>query len=125
MCVACVGTAAAMVVLGTSAVVGSVFGIKPPRSNNAKFINLLGSLSFTAITSLALKVLLGISVLGNHGFSLEGITSMMLWITPMTIIYSVAINLLLNRFWSEKNSQVKSCSCCDHSSFRSLHINLV
>lgn len=112
MCVVCIGTAVTFVVLGTSAVIGSAFGIKPPQSNRAKFINLVGSLSLTAITSLALKVLLGISVFGSYGFSLQGIPLMMLWTTPMAIIYSIGINLLLNRVWSEKTCQEKKACCC-------------
>lgn len=110
MCGVCIGAGATVVILGTSAVIGSAFGIKPPQTRIQKAISVIGSLCLAAITSIAIKLLFNVSVFGGHGLSLLGISFMVLWTTPMAIIYSVGINLLLDRYATEHgHSGTKSC----------------
>lgn len=99
------------VALGISTFLGSYIGIKPPESNKAKMLSLLGSVSLVALTTFSLKSALDFSICGGYGASFTGMSFIALWTVPMTVIYLIGINYLIQRFSSTKSCASHSCSC--------------
>lgn len=84
----------------------SFLGINPPPTFKGRMVSLALSASAVLITAVALKSLVGISLCTGTGlFTAENIAHVAVKSMLLTILYSIGINALLNRF-------VYSENCC-------------
>lgn len=102
--------------------IGGYFGIHPPKKKSARIASALITATLITITFVALKVFFNISLCRNGKFNFENIVLIGLKTTLLGIVYSIAVNYLLNKFLAKppRNSNLKSSpsqkgnshSCC-------------
>ena len=98
---------------------GGYFGINMPEKPAHRAMSACITAGLIVITVVALKCLFGISVCdGNGDFSLRNITQVSAITLVLGVIYSIAVNYLLNLWFSEpspnenaQNEATKHCCC--------------
>jgi hypothetical protein len=103
---------------------GGYFGINIPKRTDQRVIGAVITSTMIGITVVALKCLFGIALCdGNGNFTLRNIVQVGSISLSMGIVYSIAINYLLNRIVSPSDdgkstaekSESKNSWCCKKS----------
>jgi hypothetical protein len=99
--------------------VGGYFGVEPPKHFEGRLLSAVITATMTGISTIVARRLFGLSLCdGNGNFSLGNIVQVGLITLVMGIIYSIAINFLLNKYVfpssqqpDTSNQQPRRCCC--------------
>lgn len=96
--------------------IGGYIGIEPPQSKTLRIVSAAITTSLVVITIVALKCLCGISICdGNGDFSLRNICQVVSISALLAIIYSLAVNSILNFFFPYESQPIAAeepAPCC-------------
>ena len=94
--------------------IGSYFGINPPETTNGKILSGVLTASSVLITIIALKVIFNITFCVGGTFTLENMFRVGVPALILGIIYSIAVNCLLDRliYHPPIPKQEEKKSCC-------------
>lgn len=104
---------------------GSYLGVNPPPHTKGRMISAFITANLICITVIALKKIFTISLCVGGDFTLANFIRVMIKTLLMGIIYSIAVNYLLNKYVFYQNTQEllasvvatkkeEEKSCCSH-----------
>jgi hypothetical protein len=108
-------------------IIGGYLGVNPPKSVGGRYLSILTTANLVSLTVFALKTLANISMCGSGGFTLFNVGLVVAKTLMMGIVYSIAVNHLLNRYvFLEQikapiQNEQPSCCCSETKQLTTAH----